>query len=103
MTSLFIDAVFPSREAFPGCTPVGLPLVPCAVVTWGFPPDKSTAGDQYLLASLTIKFSNIEVRHGFHSRGSHDNRVRTRPTTATVKPVRGPRPFPRTRTGSFSS
>ena len=26
--------------------------------------------------------------------GSHDNRVRTRPTTATVEPVRGPRCIP---------
>lgn len=30
--------------------------------------------------------------------GSHDNRVRTRPTTATVEPVRGPRCIPTART-----
>lgn len=90
MTWLFIDAVFPSRKAFPGCTPVGLPLVPCAVVTWEFPPDKSTAGDQYLLASLTIKFAKQQGQTWFplpwiprqpraHSPHDGDGRTGARP------------------------
>ena len=63
-----------------------------------YPGTRQPGLGQYHLATSTIEFSNCEVSHK-----PHGDRARTpRDDAGTAKPVRGPCPFPRARTGGRS-